>query len=74
MLAQGEAERRQPRNGTLGIQRNDSSPGGAAENRAGSGNPTEIPPPFQGGFRVLLVNPGFRYAARWATIHRPLRG
>jgi len=43
MLAQGAAERRKPRSGTLGSGGIDPSPGGAVETLAGTG----IPPAFR---------------------------
>lgn len=74
IVAQGAAERRQPRSGTLGIQKDRPKPrrgGGKArwieEQRRRSVALTGLIP-------CLVVNPGFRCATPWATIRRPLPG
>ena len=74
IIAQGEAERLQRVAEPWESRRIDPSPGwGGGKTSARSGNRAELLPPFQGWFRVLLVNPGFRCAAPWATLYGPYR-
>jgi hypothetical protein len=70
MVAQGAAQRRKPRSGTLGSRRIGPSPGGAAETLAGIGISPAFPPPSRAdavsceltqGFAAL--HPGLRSAA-----------
>ena len=78
MLAQGAAERRRPRSGTLGTSRIDPSPGGAVETLAGTGiapafrRPSRADPILASRPRVSRGTTG--RAAPWATIPRPLQG
>ena len=74
IVAQGAAERRQPRSGTLGIQKNRPKPRRGGGKHAGSRNRGDLPSPFQ-GYPCLVVNPGFSAgppsrATPWATIRR----